>query len=307
MPQIAQRLREPAAFVLLAYAVLSTLFALIDFLFAPSSVCGSGGCGWSFPDRALGAFPALAAPVLMLVLVASVVLAHVVEQIKSAKTVALVALITVGLDALFAVIALLAEFGARDGGWDKTERFLVGVAQLAIVAVAGWFILGYFQMHAPERPAAPAEFQPPQKQFAQQQQQQQWQAQAQQHPQAAPAWQPPPQQAPAAPPTPPQQGQWGQPQQPQQPQQQPASPWGQPQPPQQQGYEQQQGYAGGSESMMTQAIPTIQPQPTPQLKPQGTPQGQVTHVTPPTGNVGPGEAAPETQAFPPIGNWTSEG
>ena len=37
MPPIAQRLREPAAFVLLAYGALSTLFNTITFLFKPAA------------------------------------------------------------------------------------------------------------------------------------------------------------------------------------------------------------------------------------------------------------------------------
>jgi hypothetical protein len=285
MPQIAQRLREPAAFVLLAYAAISTLFYTIDFLFAPGNPCASQFCaGPDFSDRAPAAISQLLSPVLVIVLLAAVVLAHVGTHLKSAKVISLVALIVAGVAALFGLIAVFSSFGSHSGGWSKTEDFFLGLAQLAVLGVAGWLILGYFQQHAPARPAA-GFGQPPQGFQQQWQQPGQWQGQPQQGP--GPQGQP---------------QQWGQPQgqgQPQPPanpvQQPAAQPWGPPPPAppqQQQGQQQGQGFGGdgpGSDSMMTQAIPAM-PQ-TPQAPP-----------APPAG-----QAPPETQQFPPVGNWTTEG
>ena len=54
MPPTAQRLREPAAFVLLAFGAISTFFFTISFLFGP----GDSGAS-TFSSRAPGALAAL--------------------------------------------------------------------------------------------------------------------------------------------------------------------------------------------------------------------------------------------------------
>jgi hypothetical protein len=298
MPEIAQRLREPAAFALLAYAALSTLLYSIDILFGPGQdgTCGTTLCGAGFSNRAAGELETLTSPLVAAALVGAVVLAHVQSHIKMAKNVALAALITTGVALLVGVISLLAGFGSDYGGWAKTETFFIGAAELAVLGIAGWFILGYYQMHAP---AAPTQAFAPQNPPVQFQQPGQWQQPAQT--QAAPA----PAQGQWNPPAPPQQQQqqapqaWGPPAQqppPQAPQPQ-GNPWGpppsaapqQPQPPQ------QQGFGGGAESMMTQAIPTIPRPPQPSQPPQ-----------PPQPPVPPQQPAPETQQFPPVGNWTTD-
>jgi hypothetical protein len=263
MPPTAQRLREPAAFVLLAFGAVSTFFFTVSFLFGP------GETGSTFSARAVEGYTELLNPLLPLALVAAVYLAHLGTQMKAAKAITLIALITIGVAALFGLIAVFSTFG-YDGatGWNKTVIFFTGVAELAIEAVAGMLILGWFQQHAPVRPAAPAPGYAPQGQW--QQPQQQWQPQA---PQGVPGQ--PPQQ------------QWGTPQPPQvqQPPQQvpPQQQWGTPAP--QPQAPQQGGYQGGTDSMMTQAIPTMGQQQPPQAPPQ-----------PPAEGGGP---------FP-VGNWTSE-
>ena len=235
MPPIAQRLREPAAFVLLALGAISTLFHTITFLFAPGqSDNGFGGAGTSFSYRAYSYGTELLNPVVIGALVGAVMLAHVQSHLKTAKVLSLVALITVGVAALFGLVALFAAFGA-DGvpGWDKTQNFFVVLAQLAVAGVAAWLILGYFQQHGPARPAPGYGQQPPAQQWGQPPQQQ-WQPPQTQAP-APGAWGPPPaQQAPVAPPQ-----QWGQPQPPIPPQ---GAPGG-----------------GSPDAMMTQAIPTVPP------------------------------------------------
>jgi hypothetical protein len=244
--------------VLLAYGAISTLFNTITFLFGP------GETGSTFSQRAVGTTNVLLNPVVIGGLVGAVVLAHVISHLKLAKIISLVALVSIGVAALFGVVALFSAFGADSmvtTGWGKTVNFFVGIAELGVAGVAGWLVLGYFQQHGPATPAQPQFNQPPQGQWNQQPQQQ---------------WQPPQTNAPAPQP-------WGPPpagqQQPQAPQQ-----WG---PPPQQGAPQGGGFGGQSDSMATQAIPAVPP-----AHQQQPPQQQ---------------AAPETQQFPPVGNWTSEG
>jgi len=251
MPPIAQRLREPAAFVLLAFGAISTLFTTITFLFGPGQDKGSVDPNFgayvyhsTFSARAFKAAPGLVSIAVVVALVGAVWLAHLGTQLKNAKIITLAALVSIGVADLFGVVALFSAFGA-DGvsGWDKTQNFFVTLAELAVAGIGSWLILGYYQQYSPARP--PAGFgQPPQQQ-----------------------WGPPPQQ-------------WGPPPQQQAPQQQPAPQpqWGQPQPPQQQSQSQD------SDSMMTQAIPTV---------PQA---GQQQQQQPP----------PQNEGGLPIGNWTAE-
>jgi hypothetical protein len=235
MPPIAQRLREPAAFVLLAFGAISTLFHTITFLFGP------GEDGSSFSNRAALEVTVLLSVEVTAALVGAVWLAHLTSQLKTAKVITLGALITIGAVDLFGVVALFSSFGADqlatidpnggafDSGWGKTQTFFVALAELAVAGVASWLILNYFQQHNP-RPVQSAYGQPPQGQWGQQpapQPQGQWGPPPQQQQQPAPQgqWGPPPQQQAAPAPQP----QWGQPQQPQQ----------------------------DADSMMTQAIPTV--------------------------------------------------
>ena len=250
MPPIAQRLREPAAFVLLAFGALSTLFNTITFLFGPGENNNGLGGGPSFSDRAAAEVGNLLSVVVVAALVGSVVLAHLPSHLKQVKVISLVSLITLGVADLFGVVALFSAFGANAAtGWDKTSTFFISLGELGVAGIGTWLVLSYFQQHQPAKPAPPAQpvggFQQPQQQWGpgpQQQPQQQWQPQPpQQAPQGQP-WGPPPPQQQA-------------PQQPV-PQQQPPQPqWGQPQP------------QHDADSMMTQAIPTVPPAPQGQQQP----------------------------------------
>ncbi|GAA2062329.1 hypothetical protein GCM10009839_86810 [Catenulispora yoronensis] len=228
MPPIAQRLREPAAFVLLAFGAISTLFHSITFLFGPGQNNNGFGGGPSFSDRAYLNAGTLVSIEVVVALLGAVWLAHLQTPLKTAKIVSLIALIAIGVADLFGVVALFAGFGA-DGpsGWDKTQSFFITVAALAVAGVASWLILGYFQQHAPVRPAGGYGQPQPQGQWGQPQPQGQWgpPPQQQQPPQPQQQWGPPPQQQ-TAPPQP----QWGQPQQ-----------------------------SPDADAMMTQAIPTVPP------------------------------------------------
>jgi hypothetical protein len=234
MPPIAQRLREPAAFVLLAFGALSTLFNTITFLFGPGENNNGLGGGPSFSDRAAAQVGSLLSVVVVAALVGAVYLAHWPAHLKQAKVLTLVSLITLGVADLFGVVALFSAFGANGAtGWDKTSTFFISLGELGVAGIGTWLVLGYFQQHQPAKPAQPAQ---PAGGFQQPQQwgpgpQQQWQQPPPQQPQGQPQqWGPPPQQ-----------------QAPQTGQQQPPQPqWGQPQ---------QQD----ADSMMTQAIPTVPP------------------------------------------------
>lgn len=250
MPPIAQRLREPAAFVLLAFGALSTLFNTITFLFGPGeNNNGLGGVGPSFSDRAAMQVSSLLSVVVVAALVGAVYLAHSpAPQLKNAKILTLLSLVTLGVADLFGVVALFSAFGANGAtGWDKTSTFFISLGQLGIAGIGSWLVLGYFQQHQPAKPAAGFP-QQQQQQWGPAPQQQQWQQPPapQQQPQGQQQpWGPPPQQQQA-----PQTGQ----QQPPQPQ------WGQPQP------------QGDADSMMTQAIPTVPPAPHGQQGQQQPPQ-----------------------------------
>lgn len=232
MPPIAQRLREPAAFVLLAFGALSTLFNTITFLFNPGGNNNGLGGGPTFSQRAHDEVGNLLSVVVVAALVGAVYLAHSPSHLKQAKALTLMSLITLGVADLFGVVALFSAFGA-DGatGWDKTTTFFISLGELGVAGIGSWLVLGYFQQHQPAQPAGGV------------QPQQQWGP----GPGPQQQWQQPP--APQQPP----QGQqqpWGPPPQQQAPQtgqQQPPQPqWGQPQ---------QQD----ADAMMTQAIPTVPP------------------------------------------------
>ena len=171
MPPIAQRLREPAAFVLLAFGAISTLFTTITFLFGPGQDKGSVDPNFgayvyhsTFSARAFKAAPGLVSIAVVVALVGAVWLAHLGTQLKNAKIITLAALVSIGVADLFGVVALFSAFGA-DGvsGWDKTQNFFVTLAELAVAGIGSWLILGYYQQYSPARP--PAGFgQPPQQQ-----------------------------------------------------------------------------------------------------------------------------------------------
>ena len=235
MPPIAQRLREPAAFALLAYGAISTLFTTITFLFAPGESSNNEfSTKTTFSVRAAEEVGTLLSVVVVAAVVGAVYLAHAPSQLKNAKVITLLSLITLGVADLFGVVALFSAFGAEGTtGWDKTTTFFISLGQLGIAGIGSWLVLGYFQQHQPAKPAGGFQ-QQLQQPWGQPQQQWQQPPAPQQGPGPGPQqpWGPPPQQQ-QAPQTAPQQ------QQPPQPQ------WGQPQPQQ------------DADSMMTQAIPTM--------------------------------------------------
>ncbi|GAA3945896.1 hypothetical protein GCM10023085_30040 [Actinomadura viridis] len=243
--EAVQRLREPAAWVLLAAAGVQ-LFAGIIVLFA-----GGGGSGDGFKYRAYGeitqGFFTQSAVIAMLALAVALV-ALGPAPTRQARNIIMGALGVIGGIGLFGVVcwfsSLLVESQIASGG-EKLAVFLYGSARLAVIGIGGWFVFAVFQAMQPARPQQPQMpqggypdfgYQQGQQQFGQPQQQfgqpQQGQPQGQQfgQPQQQFGQQPYPQAGEA-------QQQFGQPQQPQQ-------QFGQPQQPAQQPQDYQQGQHG---------------------------------------------------------------
>jgi hypothetical protein len=248
-----QRLREPGAWVLLGSVALQILSGLIGLLF------GRGRLPFT-----LQAFQYVTADQFFTgVTLAGVVVVAVLlvtrlggPPTRQARTVVLGALIMLGVAALLDIVCMLAGLGA--GGLDtgvlldsaltaKITMTLYGLAKLAVIAVAGYYVLHVYQSLAPA-PQYPQQgwgqpgAQPPygQPAYAPHQQQPVY-GQPPQYPQQgyvqAP-YGPPGYGQPAQPGQPPQPGQPGRPGQPPQPgarppwesQQQPAGPGTGPQP-----------------------------------------------------------------------------
>lgn len=204
-----KRLREPAAIVLLAFAAIVVVVNVLNLFilegdFAPKAA--------QFQDNILNvAVPAA-------VVVATLLVARVGETTSNARTLVLTGLIVLGIGTLFGLIMWLAalgnDYGPINGGWLKTENFLVGLGGLAVFAIAGLYLLAEMSGLQASRQWSSTNM--PGYGYPGQEQQ--------------PGWQQPP----------PQQGGWQQPPQQGQPPQQPPPPGsGQPgwqQPPPQGGY-----------------------------------------------------------------------
>ncbi|WP_030168933.1 hypothetical protein [Spirillospora albida] len=148
--EAVQRLREPAAWVLLAAAGVHLLAGLIMLL---------GGKG-EFTQRALsettdGSFTQLS--VIGLLVVAVLLAAWGDTPTGQAKTITMGALGVLGGVMLFGVICWLGGMLAGNEVIDygmalKLAAFLVGAAKLAVAAAAGWFLFTVFQKLQPARP-----------------------------------------------------------------------------------------------------------------------------------------------------------
>jgi hypothetical protein len=153
MSDILKRLREPAALAALAYAGLTLLAAVIDFLFPPSAA----GVSQAFGDRAfndVGSFLnfSVAAAIAIAVLLAN----DIAPQLARARLITLAALIEAGVAAVFGVICALALFGANAVSGDETfAQFLAAIGGGFLIAVAGWYSWLSWQRHAAA--AAPAQ------------------------------------------------------------------------------------------------------------------------------------------------------
>ncbi|TDD60340.1 hypothetical protein E1293_45780 [Actinomadura darangshiensis] len=146
--EAVQRLREPAAWVLLAAAGVHLLAGIISLL-------GGGG---SFTLRALsqagdGTF--LQVAMVGLVVVSILLTTWGETPTPQARTITMGALGVLGGIGLFGVVAWLSGMLADSdyaSATTKLTTFLVGAGDLAVVGVGGWFAFTVFQGMQPARP-----------------------------------------------------------------------------------------------------------------------------------------------------------
>ncbi len=152
--EAVQRLREPAAWVLLGAAGLQLLAGLIVLL-------AGGGEASSFKGRAFGEITGglfTSAVTVALVVGAVAVSLWGGPPTKQARTVVMGALGVLGGIALFAVVCWLSAMlvdSVAAGAAEKLGVFLYGASRLAVVGLAIWFVLTLFKGMQPPRPAAP--------------------------------------------------------------------------------------------------------------------------------------------------------
>ncbi|MEU8797145.1 hypothetical protein [Spirillospora sp. NPDC048819] len=153
--EAVQRLREPAAWVLLASAGVQLLAGIITLL-------GDDG---TFTFRALletrdGMFLQIG---IVGLLVLAVLLATWGDRpTPQARTITMGALGVLGGIALFGVVSWLSGMLADSdsaGALTKLSVFLIGAGKLAVVGVGGWYVYTVFQGMQPPRPQAQPQMQ----------------------------------------------------------------------------------------------------------------------------------------------------
>ncbi|MEU4835108.1 hypothetical protein [Streptosporangium sp. NPDC023615] len=134
----ASRLREPAAWLMVAVASASVLVGIERLLFG-----GSGFGSPSFPTRAAIQLGTFTSPVTVALLVGAVLLAtHLGPVIARLRPLVLTVTITLGLSVLFGLISLLAgALGGAPSARDAIELLLVHLPALALAAVALLYVL----------------------------------------------------------------------------------------------------------------------------------------------------------------------
>ncbi|MFF5211357.1 hypothetical protein [Streptosporangium sp. NPDC000396] len=134
----ADRLREPAAWLMVAAASAGVLVGIERLLFGVSSSFGS-----SFATRAAGYLDELASPVAAALLVGAMLLAsHFGPVIGRLKLMAQVASGTLALSTLFGTIGLLGGlFAGRTDFRERVEFLLVSTPALALTVIALLYLL----------------------------------------------------------------------------------------------------------------------------------------------------------------------
>ena len=171
--EAVQRLREPAAWVLLAAAGVHLLAGIILLL------GGDGG----FTFRALnetsgGVFTEFAVVALLVLAVLLVTWGDAPSP--AARGITMGALGVLGGIALFGVICWLSGMLADSeaaSALTKLATFLIGAGKLAVVGVGGWFVFTVYQGMQPARPQGQQQMQQGYPDFGYQQGQQQYGAQ----------------------------------------------------------------------------------------------------------------------------------
>ncbi|MFI0357220.1 hypothetical protein [Actinomadura sp. 9N407] len=156
--EAVQRLREPAAWVLLAAAGVQLFAGLIEL------VAGGGDNSGGFKYRAYaeistGFFTQVSTVALVALAVA---LAAVLgpAPTRQARNIIMGALGVLGGMALFGVVSWLASLlvdSRYAGGGEKLAVFLFGASKLAVIGIAGWFVFAVFQAMQPARPKGQAQ------------------------------------------------------------------------------------------------------------------------------------------------------
>jgi hypothetical protein len=143
----AQRVREPAALLLLAAMALSVIVGLWTLLSAQSQlfdrlVTSLPGGGLNFGDRALEAFGYFAAIYITALPVAAVVLATLTGgKVNRAREITLGAAVLQAVALILSVICWLAAFGSDLSTSGKTQSFIGGLVSLIVAAAALMFTL----------------------------------------------------------------------------------------------------------------------------------------------------------------------
>ncbi|MEV8633699.1 hypothetical protein AB0395_18775 [Streptosporangium sp. NPDC051023] len=127
----AGRLREPAAWLMIAVASTGVLVGVEQLLFGTSS-------GGSFAFRAANQVGGFTSPVTAALLVGAVLLAgHAGPAIERLKLMVQVAVGTLGLAALFGTVGLFGGlFAGETGLWQKIEFLVLSLPALALTGIA---------------------------------------------------------------------------------------------------------------------------------------------------------------------------
>ncbi|WP_189246593.1 hypothetical protein [Streptosporangium pseudovulgare] len=150
----ADRLRGPAAWLMVATAAMNVLFGITRLLF------GLSGYGEvSFAVRAQAILGGLASPVFVALLVGGVLLgSHFGPPVARLKLMTQVAVAALGLMTLFGAIGLIGGLFAGDSVMSLLEFLLLNVPALALAAVGLLHLLPRMSAAAPRtRPAGFAE------------------------------------------------------------------------------------------------------------------------------------------------------
>jgi hypothetical protein len=143
----AQRIREPAAFLLLIGLALSVIVGIWSLLSAQSSfvdqlIQSVPGAGLNFGDRASEAFGNFGAIYITALPVAAVIIATLLgEKVSKAKQITQAAMVLQGLALLLAVVSWLAAFGSHLTTSGKIQNFVGNGACVAVAVGAMLFTL----------------------------------------------------------------------------------------------------------------------------------------------------------------------
>jgi hypothetical protein len=152
----AQRVREPAAWLLLAAMALSVIVGVWTLLSAQSQlfdrlVTSFPGGGLNFGDRGLEAFGHFGAIYVTALPVAAVVLATLTgAKVNRAREITLGAALLQAAALVLAVICWLAAFGSDLSASGKTQSFVAGLVSLIVAAAGLMFTLAVLRAAEPQ-------------------------------------------------------------------------------------------------------------------------------------------------------------